>query len=257
MKLAEADVQKLWVEYKEKTSQELRNVLVEHYLPLVKYVAERLHARMPKEVEVDDLMSAGVFGLMDAIDNFDLGRGVKFETYCNPRIRGAILDELRSLDWVPRLVRSRAHKLDGAYRQFEVKHGRTPSDVELADDMGVSEDELSELMRSATASSIISLSRKYCESEGSRDVTELDVVEDERTEDPTVDMQRQDLRNLVTKGLNQKERLIIILYYYEEMTMKEIGMTLNLSESRVSQMHASILLRLQNQLSQRRHDFVY
>ena len=257
MKLAEVEIQKLWREYKKTESRELRNLLLEHYLPLVKYVAERLHARMPKEVEVDDLMSAGVFGLMDAMDNFDLGRGVKFETYCNPRIRGAILDELRSLDWVPRLVRSRAHKLDDAYRRFEVKHGRIPSDYELANDMGVEEPELGELMRSATASSMISLSRKYCETEGSREVTEIDILRDDRTEDPALDLQRKDLRDLVTRGLNQKERLIIILYYYEELTMKEIGMTLDLSESRVSQMHASILLRLQNQLAQRRHDFVY
>ena len=211
MKLAEVEIQKLWREYKRTESRELRNLLLEHYLPLVKYVAERLHARMPREVEVDDLMSAGVFGLMDAMDNFDLGRGVKFETYCNPRVRGAILDELRSLDWVPRLVRSRAHKLDDAYRRFEVEDGRIRSDYELAQDLGVEEPELGELMRSATASSMISLSRKYCETEGSREVTEIDILRDERTEDPALDIQRQDLRDLVTRGLNQKERLIIIL----------------------------------------------
>lgn len=257
MKLAEAELFKLWREYDETKSQELRNVLLEHYLPLVKYVAERLHARMPREVELDDLMSAGVFGMMDAIDNFDPDRGVKFETYCNPRIRGAILDELRSLDWIPRLVRSRAHKLDDAYRRFEVKHGRVPTDSELARDLDMSEDELGNLMRSASAASVISLNRNYCESDGSRVVQEIDVLKDGRIEDPTTNLQKQDLRELITRGLNQKERLIIILYYYEEMTMKEIGMTLNLSESRVSQMHASILLRLQNQLVQRRHDFVY
>ena len=257
MKLAEVEIQKIWRDYKKLGGQDLRNLIIENYLPLVKYVADRLHSRMPREVEVDDLMSAGVFGLMDAIDNFDLERGVKFETYCNPRIRGAILDELRSLDWVPRLVRSRAHTLDNAYRRFEVKHGRIPSDVELAGDMGMSEDELGDLMRSATASTMISLNRKYCDTDGSREITEINIINDPRIEDPTLNIQRQDLRELVTRGLNQKERLIIVLYYYEELTMKEIGMTLDLSESRVSQMHASILLRLQNQLSQRRHDFVY
>jgi len=254
--MAEEAVHQLWVTYKTQRTQEVRNVLIENYLPLVKTVAERLHAKMPKEVELDDLMSEGVFGLMDAIETFDLDRGVKFETFSNRRIKGAILDKLRTLDWVPRLVRSRRHKIEDAYKQFEIKYGRIPTDEELADEMEVTVEEFLDLARSATATGIISLNRKYYETEGSKAVREIDVLEDGRIEEPDDRMHRQDIRELVTRGLNQKERLVIILYYYEEMTMKEIGSVLRLSESRVSQMHASILLRLQKQLSARRQDFV-
>ena len=256
MSIAEEELRDLWTAYKSKRTQEVRNRLIENYLPLVKSVAERLHSRMPKEVDVDDLMSEGIFGLMDAIESFDMDRGVKFETFSNQRIKGAILDKLRSLDWVPRLVRSRRHKIEDCYKQFEIKYGRIPTDDELAADMDLTVQEFLELARSATATGIISLNRKYYETEGSKTVREIDVLEDGRIEDPGEDMQRQDIRELVTRGLNQKERLVIILYYYEEMTMKEIGHVLRLSESRVSQMHASILLRLQKQLRHRRQDFV-
>jgi len=256
MTMADEEVQQLWTTYKARKTQKVRNLLIENYLPLVKSVAERLHSKMPKEVDLDDLMSEGVFGLMDAIETFDLERGVKFETFSNQRIKGAILDKLRSLDWVPRLVRSRRHKIEDSYKQFEIKYGRFPSDEELAREMGIKMEEFLDLARSATATGIISLDRKYYETEGSKTVREIDVLEDGRIEDPAEDMQRQDLRALVTRGLNQKERLVITLYYYEEMTMKEIGHVLKLSESRVSQMHASILLRLQKQLRDRRADFV-
>src|SRR3982751_4060624 len=126
------DIKEVWVDYKKNKTEPLRNILMENYLHLVRYNAERIHVKLPDEVELDDLMSAGIFGLMDAINAFDLDRGVKFETYCAPRIRGAILDELRSMDWVPRLVRSRAHKLDGASKQLEVELGRAPTSEEVA-----------------------------------------------------------------------------------------------------------------------------
>ena len=126
------EIKDVWIEYKKTRTEALRNILMENYLHLVRYNAERIHAKLPDEVELDDLMSAGIFGLMDAIAAFDLQRGVKFETYCAPRIRGAILDELRSMDWVPRLVRSRAHKLDGATKQLEVELGRAPTNDEIA-----------------------------------------------------------------------------------------------------------------------------
>ncbi len=253
--MSDEEMQQLFVTYRSERTTEIRNRLIEGYLPLVKSVAERLHSKMPREVELDDLMSEGIFGLMDAIEAFDPDRGVKFETFSNQRIKGAILDKLRSLDWVPRLVRSRRHKIEDAYKQFEIKFGRIPSDDELAGEMNISSDEFLELAKSATATGIISLNRKYYETEGAKAVSEIDIVEDGRIEDPTERMQRQDVRELVTRGLNQKERLVIILYYYEEMTMKEIGSVLKLSESRVSQMHASILLRLQKQLRARRGDF--
>ena len=221
------------------TNQELRNLLVEQYLPLVKYNGERIWARLPDGVELDDLISAGVFGLMDAIDAFDLTRGVKFETYCVPRIRGAMLDELRTMDWVPRLVRSKASKLDEATKQLEAKLGRHPTEVELSQHMQLSVEDLEKMMVEASAVNLISLNKKWYETDSYKDVREIDILEDKKGEDPTRRIQKNDLMRLVTKGLNRNERLIIILYYYEELTMKEIGGTLDLSESRVSQMHSS------------------
>jgi RNA polymerase sigma factor for flagellar operon FliA len=236
------DIKQVWTDYKKNKTETLRNMLMEHYLHLVRYNAERIHVKLPDEVELDDLMSAGIFGLMDAINAFDLDRGVKFETYCAPRIRGAILDELRSMDWVPRLVRSRSHKLDGATKQLEVELGRAPTNEELA-------------TRLKVPMGLVSLSRKWFETDSNKDVREIDILEDKRGADPVREIQRKDLKELITKGLSRAERLIIILYYFEEMTMKEIGATLDLSESRVSQMHSSILARLKAQMADRRKEF--
>ncbi len=248
------ETQRIWSEYKRTRTCRLRNALMERYLPIVKYNADRIAAKLPDEVENDDLMSAGVFGLMDAIDAFDLGRGVKFETYCAARIRGAILDELRAMDWVPRLVRNRAHKLEQATRGLEAELGRAPTEGELAKRMNLPREEFDKLIRDATAVSLVSLSRKCYESDSSRAVREIDVLEDKRGRNPVSEVQKQDLKNMITRGLNRAERLILILYYYEQMTMKEIGATLDLSESRVSQMHSSILNRLKNQLRHRQKE---
>ena len=249
------DIKEVWVEYKKNKTEPLRNILMENYLHLVRYNAERIHVKLPDEVELDDLMSAGIFGLMDAINAFDLERGVKFETYCAPRIRGAILDELRSMDWVPRLVRSRAHKLDGASKQLEVELGRSPTNDEIAKRLKVSMGEFEKMAKDASAVGLVSLSRKWFETDGNKDVREIDVLEDKRGADPVREIQRKDLKELMTKGLSRAERLIIVLYYFEEMTMKEIGATLDLSESRVSQMHSSILARLKAQMADRRKEF--
>jgi len=254
--VAPENVEQLWIEFKRDLSnRELRNRLVEIYLPLVKYNGERIWSRLPEGVELDDLISAGVFGLMDAIDAFDLSRGVKFETYCVPRIRGAMLDELRTMDWVPRLVRSKASKLNEALKTLEARLGRQPSEIELAQELCISVAELEKMILDANAVNLISLNKKWYETDSYKDVREIDILEDKKGEDPTKRIQRADLMRLVTKGLNRNERLIIILYYYEELTMKEIGATLDLSESRVSQMHSSIVQRLQNQLHQRRPEF--
>ncbi|GIW97187.1 MAG: RNA polymerase sigma factor [Pirellulaceae bacterium] len=252
---AKEDIQEIWKAYKESPTQELRNQLIEHYMPLVKYNAEKIWQRLPDGVERDDLISAGVFGLMDAIDAFDLQRGVKFETYCVPRIRGAILDELRAMDWVPRLVRSKASKLAEAKKQLEARYGRAPTEIELANHMGISLAELDKMEADSNAVNLVSLNKKWYETDSYKDVREVDILEDKKGEDPTRRVQKSDLMRLVTKGLNRNERLIIILYYYEELTMKEIGATLSLSESRVSQMHSSIVARLQEQLGRRRPEF--
>src|SRR6201993_3445892 len=251
----DADVQQLWRDYRAEPTVELRNQLVELYLPLVKYNAERIWARLPDGVELDDLISAGVFGLMDAIDAFDLERGVKFETYCVPRIRGAMLDELRTMDWVPRLVRSKASKLESARKEAEAEFGRPPSDSEMAARLHIPLPEYEKLKSEASAVNLVSLNKKWYETDSYKDVREVDILEDSKGEDPTDGIQKRDVMKLVTKGLNRNERLIIILYYYEELTMKEIGTTLGLSESRVSQMHSSIVARLKDQLNRRRPEF--
>lgn len=250
------DMSEVWSKYKaDPNNVELRNQLIERYTPLVKYNGERLRSKLPEGVELDDLISAGIFGLMDAIDAFDLDRGVKFETYCVPRIRGAMLDELRTMDWVPRLVRSKASKLNEANKLLETKYGRAPTNHELSVYMGISIDELEKMKADAAAVGLVSLNKKWYETDSSKDVREVDVLEDSKGIDPTMGIQKRDLMRLVTKGLNRNERLIIILYYYEELTMKEIGATLGLSESRVSQMHSSIVSRLKDQLGQRKPEF--
>ncbi len=256
MRLAvqKTDMRDVWCRFKRSGDRSLRNLLMENYLPIVKYNAERISAKLPDEVESDDLVSAGIFGLMDAIQAYDLERGVKFETYCAPRIRGAILDELRSMDWVPRLVRSRSHKLERISRELESTLGRTPTEAEVAKRLDLSRADYNKLRRDATAVTQVSLSRKYSETDSNKEVCEIDVIQDKRGRNPIAEIQRKDLRELITRGLTRAERLILILYYYEEMTMKEIGMTLDLSESRVSQMHSAILARLKDQLSLRRKE---
>ena len=248
---AKRPLDQVWVRYRQHATEALRNMLIEHYLPVVKYHAARVYSKLPNEVDVEDLMSAGIFGLMDAIDAFDTGRGVKFETYCAPRIRGAILDELRSMDWVPRLVRSRSSQVDQARKALEMELGRAPTDDELAKKMRVNKEEFTKIRRDAGAVGVVSLSRKWFETDSNKDVREIDVLEDPRQVNPFTAAQKHDLKDLITKGLSRAEQLIVVLYYYEQMTMKEIGVTLDLSESRVSQMHSSILARLKAQLNHR------
>jgi RNA polymerase sigma factor for flagellar operon FliA len=251
----DVDIMQVWREYRAGSTIELRNQLVEHYLHLVNHNAQRIWARLPDGVELDDLISAGIFGLMDAIEAFDLERGVKFETYCVPRIRGAMLDELRTMDWVPRLVRSKASKMEESRKALEAALGRPPTPEEMSARLGCTLEEFMKMLGDSTAISQVSLNKKWYETDSYKDVREIDILEDKKAEDPTHRLQNRDLMRLVTRGLNRNERLIIILYYYEDMTMKEIGATLDLSESRVSQMHSSIVSRLQTQLCERRPEF--
>ncbi len=245
------DVQRIWIEYKATRSRELRNRLMEHYLPLVRYAADRISAKLPSEVDVDDLVSAGIFGLVDAIEAFDLDRGVKFETYCSPRIRGAILDELRTMDWVPRLVRSRAHRLESVTKLLRTELGRLPTDDEIAERLALRRSDMDKLLRDATAVSLVSLSRRFVDEDSSRDLQEIDILEDRRSVDPVEELVRRDLHEFVMNELSRLERIILVLYYGEELTMKEIGATLDLSESRVSQMHSAIVARLLRQFEVR------
>jgi len=248
-------VTKIWKQFKKNGSEELRQVLAETYLHLVRYNSERVHSKLPSEVDVQDLFQAGYLGLRDAIEAFDLSRGIKFETYCAPRIRGAILDELRSMDWVPRLVRSRTSKIESARKALASKLGCEPTEDEIARELNVGMDDLKKIIKDGRAVGVVSLNRKWYETDSNKDVREIDVLKDERQVDPFVETQKNDLKDLVTKGLSRAERLIVVLYYYEQMTMKEIGSTLDLSESRVSQMHSSILARLRAHLLHREPEF--
>ena len=251
----ELTLEEVWQQFHQTRDDYYRNLLMENYSDIVRYTAERVHAKLPDKVELDDLISAGVFGLMDAIDAFDPDRGVKFETYCSARIKGSILDELRSMDWVPRLVRARAGRLSRARRSLETHLGRKPTEDEIAQELGLDKDEFERLRRDANAVGQVSLNTKYSDGDGDKDVREIDIIQDQKSENPVVEAQKRDLKNLLTKGLTRAERLIIVLYYYEEMTMKEIGATLDLSESRVSQMHSSIIERLKAQMHTRKKEF--
>jgi len=251
----QVDINNVWREYRANGSVELRNELIEYYLPLVKYNAERVWAKLPNEVDLDDLVSSGILGLIDAIEAFDLDRGVKFATYCSQRIRGAILDELRERDWVPRIVRNRMRRVEQAVKSLQTQLGRLPSRQELAEEMKLAPEEFERVINDTNTSTFISLSRPRNEADSHKDLREIDVLEDKASSNPVLEMQKKDIKDLVMRGLSRAERLIILLYYYEEMTMKEIGKTLDLSESRVSQMHSAIIKRLSQHLLNRKKEF--
>ncbi|MAE77198.1 MAG: FliA/WhiG family RNA polymerase sigma factor [Planctomycetes bacterium] len=234
--------------FKRTGDENLRNVLVEYHFPLVRYIAERLLQTLPKSIELDDLVSAGTFGLLDAIKGFDLKRGIKFKTYCSTRIRGSILDELRSQDWVPRLVRLKAHRLERAIQKLEATHGREANDYELSCEMEISMQELSELKVEASPKAMFSLSEKLDDTNDDRDMEKVEILEDKKGCDPVQTLHQQDVLDVITSNLTKKERLIIIMYYYEGLTMREIGDIMSLTESRGCQIHSNIMGRLKTQL---------
>ncbi len=253
--LLQEDVDELWERFKANPKDtELRNQLIEHYMPIVKQRAERTRGKLPDEIELDDLISAGTFGLIDAINAFDHRRGVKFEIFCLPRIQGAMVDELRSMDWVPRKVRSKTTKLNEACKVLEGRFGRKPSEEELSEFLELPVDEVHKTINETHTVNLTSLDKKWSDPSGENDVTEMDILADKRGEDPTERLARQELIRVCTKGLTKSERLIIILYYFEELTMKEIGATLDLSESRVSQIHSAIVERIKKLYHNHRHE---
>lgn len=250
------EIDTLWTKFKAGDAS-LRDRLIEHYLPLARTTAERMHTKLPSHVDVEELIQAGVFGLMDAVDGFDPERGVKFEAYAKQRITGAILDDLRNQDFAPRLVRTHSHRLERAAKEVETETGALPSADQVAGKLGISLDEYDRWMREINQANIVSLDRASGEndSEG-KEVRKIDTIEDGQIDAPTNNMERRELVELATRGLSRKEKLIVILYYVEELTMKEIGLVLDLSESRVCQVHHRILYRLKEQLMKLREDLL-
>jgi len=245
-------IDKLWFEYKKTGDTHIREQLLEHYLPLIPRVINRMASRLPQLVDRDDLMQQGFLGLRDALEGFDPTLGIRFSTFASQRIAGAAWDWLRSVDDVPRLVRERAKHYGQAYRAIFHDLGRPPTDDEIQNVLGLDEKEYERLKRDAAVTRKISMQTRV--SSGPNDDAEHtlgDTIEDQQTDNPLDIAQRHDIKSLLTSKLSRAERLIVLLYYYEQMTMKEIGVTLDLSESRVSQMHSSILATLKARLHDR------
>jgi RNA polymerase sigma factor for flagellar operon FliA len=244
----------MWARYKETNNDQMRDRLLADYLPLVKNVAGRLAAGFPKSVELNDLVNTGVIGLIEAFNNFDPERGVKFETFAVPRIRGAILDELRALDWVPRSTRSKARNIDKATTLLENELGRGPSDAELAKTLRISAAELHSAKRDVSVTMLLSLDELICREDDNRQVPRIETVENSTTIDVLEDMEKTELRMFLIQAissLTEQERLVISLYYYEELTLKEIGEIMLISESRVSQIHTRAVNRLREMIRDR------
>ena len=235
--------------------EDARRDLVNIYARIVKYVAGRMAVGLPHYVEFNDLISAGLLGLIQAIDNFDHMRGIKFETYAIPRIRGSILDELRSQDWFPRSLRRKAKQLEEVYSRLEVKLGRPATDEEVAKDLNIGLQELDEMMGEVAIATIMSLDADTSADDSDQSSSLGDYLADPRTEDVEQMLARQEMKELIGKRmaeLPEKEQLVLVLYYYEELTLKEIGEILDVTESRVCQIHTKAILRLKGKIQ--RHE---
>ncbi len=244
---AEAD--KLWEEYSKNPTKELREKLILNYAKLVKIVAGKLSMYLGYAVEYDDLVSFGTFGLIDAIDKFDYGKSVKFETYASLRIRGEILDQIRKMDWLPRSVRQKQKQIDNAYTKIELEKGRPALDTEIAAELNISTDELDKWMAQTKASGIVSLD-EYLEEGSESGITSL-VGGNPDSFTPGAEMDKEAVREAIVKALEElteKEKKVILLYYYEDMTLKEISMVMEVSESRISQLHTRAIQKLRIKL---------
>ena len=241
----------LWKKYKASGDSKMRDALILKYAPFVKYVAGRMAVNLPNNVEYEDLVSYGVFGLMDAIEKYDPERAVQFKTYAKTRIRGAILDELRVLDWTPRSVRQKAKKLEKAYAQLESQLGREAKDEEVAEYLEITVPELQKLLEETRQSLVLSLDENDPNSDQPGQ-SRLNFFEDLNTLTPEQKATGKEVKKMLAESinkLNDRERLVITLYYFEELTSKEIGSILGVSDSRVSQLHTKAILRLRGRLS--------
>lgn len=242
-----ADKEKLWDAYRQKKTQETREQLIIEYAQLVKLVAGRLSMYLGHNVEYDDLVSYGIFGLIDAIDKFDLEKNVKFETYASLRIRGAILDQIRKMDWIPRSVRQRQRKIDEAMKQIEMRTGKTASDEELAKQLGLTDEELCSWQTRLKVTNVVSLNE--FEENGSEPM--IDSAHPVRFSQPEEVVEEAELKEKLAESLElltEKERRVIELYYYEDMTLKEISKILEVSESRISQLHTKALNKMRKKM---------
>ena len=238
------------VEEIEITTENREEVIIK-YSPMIKYVANRIAMRLPPHIEVDDLISVGVLGLMDAITKYDSSRGAKFKTYAEFRVRGAILDELRSMDWVPRSIRQKASKVDKVVQGLQAKLRRTPEDEEVAQEMGLSLDQFHETLNETKSIPIFSLEDLGIAKESGDQQSLLDCLAGKADADPQTQVRLVELKEIIAKAIDalpEKERLMVSLYYYEELTMKEIGAVLDITESRVSQIHSKAVYRLRTKL---------
>jgi RNA polymerase sigma factor for flagellar operon FliA len=247
------DLLALWREYRRTGDKALRDRLILTYAPLVKFVAGRIGSGLPAHVDESDLISYGLLGLIGAIERYDPDRDVKFETYAVARIKGAIIDELRSMDWVPRSVRARARQIEHAIAQLEAQLHRAPTDEEIALKLGISEEELNESLTEISRSSIAALDELWTLSSGSGDqVALIDTIEDVAGPDPEAALDETETREALAEAiaaLPEREKIVITLYYYEELTLREIGEVLGVTESRVSQLHTKAILRLRARLA--------
>ena len=246
------ELRDLWRRYKENGDSNARERLVLAYSPLVKYVAGRMASGLPAHVEEADLISYGLVGLINAIERFEVEREIKFETYAITRIKGSIIDELRSLDWVPRSVRAKAREIERANAKLEHKLHRAPTDQEMAAELEVDVEEFQEALMRISNSSVVALDELWTVSDSSGDqVSLLDTIQDETAADPAQEMDLTDMKDRLADSiarLPEREKLVVALYYYENLTLREIGEVLGVTESRVSQLHTKAVLRLKSRL---------
>ena len=249
----------LWLEYRKTKSPQLRDKFIRQYMPLVKYVAGKLAVGMPGSVEFDDLVGFGQFGLLDAIEKFDPGKNVKFKTYAVTRIRGAIFDELRQLDWVPRSVRQKSREIEDTIVELESKLGRTATDAEIAEKLGVSESEYQQTVMKVSGTSVLSLNDVWYSGNDNDHMSIGASIESPSSLNPDVIVEREEIRKVIIEAINElpeKEKMVIVLYYHEDLTFKEIGQVLEVSESRISQLHTKANLRLRAKLTNLRKGII-
>ena len=242
-----------WSDYKASSSATARDSLILHYSPLVKYVAGRVAVGLPANVEQADLISYGIFGLIDAIDKYDRSRGIKFETYAISRIRGAIIDELRAIDWVPRSVRSKAREVEKAYSALENKLKRPPSDAEIAAEMSISLEELTTIYTQLSTVSLVALDEMMSGEDRGDKLSLVETLEDTRTESPMEAFESEEMKGILTEAINrlpEREKVVVTLYYFEGLTLAQIGEVLGVTESRICQMHTKAVLALRGKINE-------